>query len=482
MTITSDMRRVMHGHRPTMDSIPGIDRLADLTIKPHWRSGPLAVPPPGSGLEPIIGDAGVPGIGMTLGLLRDAQGYAEDVIAEHGPVTWSKSLGVKMVLACGGDAAQVVLANKDKAFSQSGWDFFIKAFFNRGLMLLDFGEHLRHRRIMQQAFTHDRLVGYLDGMDELISARVPTWPADDPSFLAYPAIKALSLDIATVLFMAGEVGESAEIVTALTDAVHAGSAIVRFPVPYLSWSRGLAGRRMLERYFRAKLPAKRAADGSDLFAALCHARTDDGDAFSDDDIVNHMIFLMMAAHDTSSMTATTVAYYLAKHPEWQTRVRQECLALQDRPLEIDSLAELHTLDLVINESLRLAAPVPALVRRTVIDTDILGHYVPAGTMVAVLPGVNHTMSEYWTDPDVFDPMRFAEPRREDKSHRYAFLPFGGGAHKCIGMHFGTLEVKSLLVRLLTRYELEVPPDYQLRWDKSSLWFPPDGLPMTLRPL
>jgi len=482
VTITTEMRRAIHRYRPTLYNFPGMGRLTDISIKRHWRQGALAEPPPGSGLKAMHGDAGAPGLGMTLGFLRDAQGYAEEIIALHGPVTWSRSLGSTMVLAGGGDATQAVLTNKDKAYSQDGWAFFIKAFFNRGLMLLDFAEHLQHRRIMQHAFTRERLVGYLEGMDDVITGRVPSWPADDPSFQLYPAIKQLSLDVATVLFMAGQVGENAPLVSAFTDAVHAGSAIVRYPVPGLSWSRGLAGRRELETYFRAQLPAKRATDGADLFAALCHARTDEGETFSDDDIVNHMIFLMMAAHDTSSITTTAVAYYLAKNPEWQQRVRLECMHLRDRPVDIDSLGELASLDLVINESIRLESPVPALVRRTVKDTDLMGYFVPAGTMVAVLPGVNHRMDEYWTDPDTFDPERFAAPRHEDKAHRYAYLPFGGGAHKCIGMHFGTLEVKTILVRLLTRYELEVPDGYELRWDKSALWFPPDGFPLTLRPL
>ena len=66
-------------------------------------------------------------------------------------------------------------------------------------------------------------------------------------------------------------------------------------------------------------------------------------------------------------------------------------------------------------------------------------------------------------PDKFDPDRFAEPRNEHKKHRYAFTPFGGGAHKCIGMVFGQLEVKTIMHRLLRRYRLELPrPGYEPR--------------------
>ena len=100
-------------------------------------------------------------------------------------------------------------------------------------------------------------------------------------------------------------------------------------------------------------------------------------------------------------------------------------------------------------------------RRTVRDTDLLGYYIPEGTNVIAYPGLNHRLPELWTDPLKFDPDRFTEPRNEHKRHRYAFTPFGGGAHKCIGMVFGQLEIKTIMHRLLRRYRLELPrPGYQ----------------------
>ena len=83
----------------------------------------------------------------------------------------------------------------------------------------------------------------------------------------------------------------------------------------------------------------------------------------------------------------------------------------------------------------------------------------------------------------FDPARFAEPRNEHKKHRYAFTPFGGGAHKCIGMVFGQLEVKTIMHRLLRKYRIELPrPGYQAKWDYGGMPVPMDGMPIVLRPL
>jgi len=158
------------------------------------------------------------------------------------------------------------------------------------------------------------------------------------SFHVYPALKQLTLDIAARVFMASEFGgRQAALNKAFVDTVRAGTSMIRFAMPGGRWNAGLRGRRVLEDFFRHNVPAKRESDSNDLFAGLCHARDDNGDAFSDDDVVNHMIFLMMAAHDTSTITTTTAAYYLGKNPEWQDRVRAECLAAGPGPLDIEAL-------------------------------------------------------------------------------------------------------------------------------------------------
>jgi cytochrome P450 len=196
-----------------------------------------------------------------------------------------------------------------------------------------------------------------------------------------------------------------------------------------------------------------------------------------------MIFLMMAAHDTSTSTLTTMAYHLAANPNWQQRCREEGDRIGDGPLDIDALDKLETLDLVINECLRLVTPLPFSVRRAVRDTEILGHYIPAGTNVTMWPGMNHRLPELWDDPERFDPARFAEPRSEHKRHRYAFAPFGGGAHKCIGMVFGQLEIKTVMHRLLRNYRLELThPGYRPHYDNAGMPVPIDGMPIVLRPL
>ena len=472
---------------PTLHNIPGMGAVEKRLLDYEFKPKVLAVPPAGSGLKPVLGNSGVPLLGHIIELFRAGPDFSVHLYQRFGPVFFSDVPMLGAVAVLGPDANQAVFTNKNKDFSQEGWHPVIGPFFNRGLMLLDFDEHLYHRRIMGEAFTRTRLKGYVEHMDRVVTTSVADWPTNDARFLFNPAVKKLTLDIASMAFMGHEPGTDDALVTkvnnAFTITTRAGGALIRVPVPPFKWWRGLRARKFLEEYYYERVKERRNAEGSDMLTVLCHAEDDDGNRFTDEDIVNHMILLMMAAHETSTSATTTMAYNLAAHPEWQERCRDESGRLGDGPLDIESLDKLEALDLVMNESLRMVAPLPFTMRRAVRDTELMGYYLPAGTNVMTWPGMNHRLPELWTDPDKFDPDRFAEPRAEHKRHRYAFAPFGGGAHKCIGMVFGQLEIKTILHRLLRRYRLELPrPGYKAEWDYGGMPVPKDGMPIVLRPL
>ena len=112
---------------------------------------------------------------------------------------------------------------------------------------------------------------------------------------------------------------------------------------------------------------------------------------------------------------------------------------------------------------------------------MLGHRIPADSFAMTAPAFTHHDPSVWPDPERFDPERFADHRREDKVHRYAWHPFGGGVHKCLGMHFGGAEIKTVMHHLLTRFEWRVDPAYTCPLDYTSLPFPSDGQPVDLQP-
>ena len=172
-----------------------------------------------------------------------------------------------------------------------------------------------------------------------------------------------------------------------------------------------------------------------------------------------------------------MAYALAKYPEVQERVRSE---MATDELAYEDLSALSYTTQVFNECLRLWGSSHTMPRKALRDIDYKGHTIPAGAMVFISPSFVHVMPEYWSEPEKFDPERFSEDRKEHRQHRYLFMPFGGGAHKCIGMHLAEMQLKIFFFNLLRRYRLSLPdPNYVMKVKYVPVPESTDGLPLLL---
>ena len=453
-----------------------------LSHVPTRAAKALADPPPGSGLKPVMGERGLPVVGNTFPIVYDTVTQARERYARYGAVSWSNVLRTDFVLVLGPEAIGEVFANRDKAFSsEQGWEHFIGPFFRGGLMLMDFDEHLRHRRIMQQAFKRDRLDAYLRHMNPVIDRELDGWGSGG-LVQFHTAMKQLTLGIANEVFLGERLGSECDRLNkAFIDLVAGGQAIVRRSVPGGKWRRGIRGRELLVEYFESKLPEKRANPSDDLFSVLCRAEDEDAGRLTDTEIVDHLVFAMMAAHDTSTATLSTMALQLARNPDWQRRLHEQSIAAGASDLGREDIDELSGLDLVFKESLRMSPPAGMLGRKALKDTEIAGHYIPAGTQLMLALYPSHLMEPWWNDPDRFDPERFSPERAEDKRIKNVWMPFGGHAHKCLGMHFSGMEVKSIMHKLLLRFELQVDDNYTPVTDYGTGPFPGDGLPLRLIP-
>src|SRR3546814_4902419 len=94
-------------------------------------------------------------------------------------------------------------------------------------------------------------------------------------------------------------------------------------------------------------------------------------------------------------------------------------------------------------------PVPVIPRRALRDFEFGGYRIPAGTNVGVNPSHTHRMADYWPEPEKFGPMRFS-PEGAKGRHKYAWVPFGGGAHMCLGLHFAYMQAKIFFHHVLDR--------------------------------
>ena len=422
---------------------------------------------------------GLPLVGNLPKFLRDPLANARS-LEVHGNVVRSRTF-FETVTLLGPEANQFVLHDREGNFSsRGGWTYWIDAVFPGAIMAMDDPAHKHHRRIMQGAFKRSAMERYAADMGPVIADVLARWQPG--TMKVFPQIKALTLNIAARVFMGMALGREADRMNqAFIDTVEASLALIRKPLPPFGMWRGVRARRFLVELMRSKLAEKRTVEGPDLFSQLCHARGEDGERFSDDEVVNHMIFLMMAAHDTTTSTLTTMFYCLARHPEWQERLRQDALALPSAQLQYAELAGNERTEWVMKESLRLYPPLTSIPRKAARDCSFGGFHIPKGTPVGISPIHTHHMPSIWTNPHDFDPERFSPERAEHRRHAYAYLPFGGGAHLCIGQHFADMEVKSVMHQVLRRFRWQVRDGYRMPYQLVPIAKPRDGLPIELRP-
>lgn len=457
-----------------------------MTMQHVVSSTAFISPPKRSALAHIPGDEGWPIIGRTLTVLADPKGDAERMARTYGLVYRSRVLGETSISVLGPDANELLLFDQTKLFSsEHGWGTILGLLFPRGLMLRDFDEHRLHRRALSVAFKSGPMKSYLTQLDSGIAARVAQWRAQPGPMLFYPAMKQLTLDLAATSFLGAEIGAEVDDITrAFVDMVAASVAPIRKPWPGTQMARGVAGRKRIVAYFSQQIPIRREKGGDDLFSQMCRATHEDGALLSSDDIVDHMSFLMMAAHDTLTSSLTSFVAELAAHPDWQAKLRDEVNALgiaANEPLPFEKLDAMPLTEMAFKEAMRKKPPVPSIPRRATRDFAFKGFAIPAGAMVGINPLFSHHMPEVWPDPEAFDPLRFTDEATRAR-HRFAWVPFGGGAHMCLGLHFAYMQAKCFARHLLQNLEVSLEPNYVQNWQMWPIPKPKDGLRVVMRPV
>ncbi|MEP5764775.1 MAG: cytochrome P450 [Halieaceae bacterium] len=433
----------------------------------------------------IPGHYGLPLIGDTFKFVVDPYKVLHERYQRYGAISRISLTFQKFVLALGPDYIQQLMLDKDQSFSsRMGYNAPLGDFFAGGLLMRDFAEHKFHRRIMQTAFKTDAMRTYVDQMHPIIDEQVASW-RQQQDFHFYPHIKTLLLDIGAKVFLGMDMQgpETQALNKSFLEMNEGVLSIIRKDWPGLLYRRGMNGRRELENFFVNLVPERRGASGNDMATFFANEKTDEGEYFSEQVVGAHLIFLLLAAHDTTTSALTMSAHYLAHDQAWQDRLREGVRGLDSSHLAYDDLgANVPDLQNSFHEVMRMNPPVPSLMRRTVKEVELGGYTLPPHTMVQVSPLYTHRMEEYWSNPHQFDPDRFV--REEHKQHSFLWAPFGGGAHKCIGLHFADMLYKCVLSQILLRYRFRYASAEQFPGKIQHFPFakPMDNLPLVLEPL
>lgn len=196
---------------------------------------------------------------------------------------------------------------------------------------------------------------------------------------------------------------------------------------------------------------RRGAHGSDMISMLCRGRDDAGRALTDQQVRDDAVSMFAGASETSAIALTWLWVVLDAHPNVAARLYAEIdhVIGGDQP-QPSHLAALPYTRMLLQELLRLH-PVAWIIPRQAKEDDVIdGVRINAGSTVLASPYLAHRIAEYWEHPTAFDPQRFA-PEQTQHRHRFAYLPFGGGPHQCLGSHFFTVEAQLIVATILSRY-------------------------------
>ena len=221
--------------------------------------------------------------------------------------------------------------------------------------------------------------------------------------------------------------------------------------------------RHLRELLREIIADRRAGKGSqhfDFLSMYLGATDKQGNKFSDAELLDELMTLIVAGFETSANTLNWVWYLVAKHPDVEARLIDEAQRMLPNVSAVtaDNLAEMQYTQQALEEALRLYPPVWLFTRRSHEEDELEDYDVPAGTDIYLSPYILHRTAHYWPEPGLFDPDRFTPADKPKKDRPY--FPFSLGPRRCLGEYFSFLEMKVHLGLLLPRFRLRLLDDSQ----------------------
>ena len=389
---------------------------------------------------------GLPFIGHSIEFKNDALALTNRLREKHGDVLEISILNERVTMFSSPSATkQIFLDPEDNFSSKHGWEFSIGPTFENGLMLRDFDDHKYHRGLLQESFRRDALENYL----EIIQPKIDHWIEKikkEESFNLHENIKQLMFDIAVELFF-DEVDDTKlnHLNQLFINSIKPATTIVRSPYPMTRMKKGLKARVELLEYFQEKSD-KIDLSKETLFADLVKTNNEEA-GLTNYEIAEHMIFLLLAAHDTTTSTLTSSIHFLAGDKSYQNKVKTESSTLSKT--DISDLKNGIIGEALFNEAIRKYPPVPFSPRWVVRDAELDGYEILKNTYIAAGPLVLHNDERYWEDPLAFNPERFEDPTITHE----AYFPFAGGAHTCLGKFFASYLFKNVVYKLVDNFQV-----------------------------
>jgi cytochrome P450 len=431
--------------------------------------------PPSAGGPPVVG--------QTLRFARDPLELIEAVVADHGPVSRMRVLGVgEFYNLAGPDAFERVLVTDRDAFAKSPG---FRVAFGENVLSSEGKQWERQREALDEFFYPARIREYADRMVELTERRLDRWPTDGRMSL-HEEMSGAALDnfFGTVFGRPLDPDGDERLRRAAND-INLWFKSSSFALP--RWMPTPARRRFRRAVETVEGEARRLLDererelergdaegGDDLLSTLVALREEEGASLSDSEIVDQVVGLVFAGHDTTALAMTYALHQVGTHPEVRERFRAELADVLggDSPT-LSDVGELTVTSQILNETLRLFPPIHTIPRVTTRPVEMDGYRLEPDTRTHLSVWALQRDDRYWADPREWRPERWEDTSPQDAG--YAYVPFGAGPRVCLGRRFALLEAKLVLALVGQRFELD--PGRPLEFDPMSTTQPAHDVPV-----
>ena len=364
----------------------------------------------------------------------------------------------------------------------------------RGLLTSEGETWRRHRRIMAPAFDHRSIIGYAPTITEVTAGLLERWDAlvDSSEIDVAAAMMHTTLHIISRAMFSSDSDEIVDVVERGVGQYQATVRpglldLLRFPVwlTRLLSFRGSIGAfdefdKSVDRLLSTR-GRELNAEPKDLLDRLVAARdTETGGGMTAKEVRDQVVTIFMAGHETTAQALAWTWYLLSLHPQAEAKLHAELsTVLAGRTPRYDDLASLRYTRMVIEELMRLYPPAHTMAREPIAADHILGHRIPVGALVLIVPWLLHRKPSLWEQPHCFDPERFSSERVFARP-RFAYIPFGAGQRICIGAAFAMTEAMLILAMIAQRYRLRLKRGHPVEPQGLITLRPRYGLRMTLQ--
>ena len=386
----------------------------------------------------------------------------------------------------------VLLTPDEGGLGKEGLRFFavIRRMIGRGAFTLDGAPHQRSRRLVQPILRPRSLATATEAMTRAAQRLRDDWTTGDERVVDVQAVAGeAALDLLAHAVVgkrrACEIRELAALSMAAEEPL---LHVLKAPIVFPEWLPTPANRRLARASRALRERATRLvrssttnppAPGSLLAQLLDRARAA---GTSEAELVDELRTLVVAGHQSTAAAIAFTLHALATHPVPARQVEQEAASvLGDRAATAADLPRLPHTRMAVDEALRMYPPVWIITRRATRDIELGNRRLRAGTVVHICPHTLHRNPAHWPEPDRFLPERFADT---GDRHQFAYAPFGGGPHKCLGNHFALMAAVTVVATLCATVRLSTSGPSRtsgadVRVSARSFTVAEDGLPLAV---